>query len=69
MGFALALLVVKKRRLLGENGPASRSGLVRVLIWLAGLLSIVSLIVSGTYVNLMFLVGCKNSVSVKIKLS
>ena len=45
MGFAFALIVAKKRKLLGNNGE-SQSNLCRVFIWVAGFLSVVSLIVS-----------------------
>jgi len=45
MGFALALIVAKKRKLLGDTG-ASQSGLCRVFIWAAGFLSVIGLVVS-----------------------
>jgi len=45
MGFALALIVAKKRKLLGEAGP-SQSSLCRVFVWVAGLLSVAGLVVS-----------------------
>jgi len=45
MGFAFALIVAKKRKLLGDAG-ATQSGLCHVFIWLAGILSIAGLVVS-----------------------
>ena len=45
MGFAFALIVAKKRKLLGDNG-AVQSGLCHVFIWVAGLLSVAGLVVS-----------------------
>jgi len=44
MGFAFALIVAKKRKLLGDTG-AAQSGLCHVLIWLAAILSIAGLVV------------------------
>ena len=60
MGFAFALIVAKKRRLLGDNcavaaSAAVQSGsLCRVLIWLAGILSTAGLVVSLRHRRLLF---------------
>ena len=59
MGFAFALIVAKKRRLLGDNctvaaSAAVQSGsLCRVLIWLAGILSTAGLVVSMRHRRLL----------------
>ena len=45
MGFAFALIVAKKRKMLGDPGTV-QPGLCRVFIWITGFLSIAGLVVS-----------------------
>ena len=56
MGFAFALIVAKKFKLLGD-AATYQSSLCRVLIWVAGLLSVGGLVVSKyrcVYASLLF---------------